>query len=35
MRAFEFLLVEAQGGMWDRMLEKKYSLQIGIQKISY
>ena len=23
MRFFEFLLVEAQGGMWDRMLEKK------------
>jgi hypothetical protein len=23
MRAFEFLLFEAEGGMWDRMLEKK------------
>ena len=28
MRAFEFLLVEAQGGMWDRMLEKKSGAQI-------
>jgi|688.fasta_scaffold224381_1 hypothetical protein len=28
MRAFEFLLVEAQGGMWDRMLEKKSGANI-------
>jgi hypothetical protein len=28
MRAFEFLLVEAHGGMWDRMLEKKSGASI-------
>lgn len=28
MRAFEFLLVEAHGGMWDRMLEKKSGANI-------
>ena len=28
MRAFEFLLLEAQGGMWDRMLEKKSGANI-------
>ena len=28
MRFFEFLLVEAQGGMWDRMLEKKSGASI-------
>ena len=28
MRAFEFLLVEAQGRMWDRMLEKKSGANI-------
>jgi hypothetical protein len=28
MRAFEFLLFEAQGGMWDRMLEKKSGANI-------
>lgn len=28
MRAFEFLLAEAQGGMWDRMLEKKSGANI-------
>ena len=28
MRFFEFLLVEAQGGMWDRMLEKKSGANI-------
>jgi uncharacterized protein YfiM (DUF2279 family) len=32
MRAFEFLLVEAQGGMWDRMLEKKSGANIQFLK---
>ena len=32
MRAFEFTLFEAQGGMWDRMLEKKSGANIQFQK---
>lgn len=32
MRAFEFLLTEAQGGMWDRMLEKKSGANIQFAK---
>jgi len=32
MRAFEFYLFEAAGGMWDRMLEKKSGANIQFQK---